>query len=64
MFLNLSKLTCTALLALLPLASTKELLFNEWDHGRVQLDGVSIHFRYAGTGPPLLLVHGNPQYSV
>ena len=38
--------------------------FDDWDHGRVALDDVSIHFRYAGSGPPLLLVHGNPQYSL
>ncbi|ETS75432.1 hypothetical protein PFICI_12376 [Pestalotiopsis fici W106-1] len=38
--------------------------WNEWSHGRVTLQDVSIHFRYSGTGPPLLLVHGNPQYSL
>ncbi|KAK3385954.1 Alpha/Beta hydrolase protein [Podospora didyma] len=38
--------------------------FGEWDHGRVALNDVSIHFRYAGSGPPLLLVHGNPQFSL
>lgn len=38
--------------------------FTEWKHGRVQLDNVNVHFRYAGSGPPLLLVHGNPQHSV
>lgn len=38
--------------------------FDDWEHGRVALDDVSIHFRYAGSGPPLLLVHGNPQHSL
>lgn len=38
--------------------------FENWAHGRVQLPHTSIHFRYAGSGPPLLLVHGNPQHSV
>ncbi|KAK3364355.1 Alpha/Beta hydrolase protein [Lasiosphaeria hispida] len=38
--------------------------FDDWDHGRVALNDVSIHFRYAGHGPPLLLVHGNPQFSL
>ncbi|KAK4183593.1 putative soluble epoxide hydrolase [Podospora australis] len=38
--------------------------FDDWDHGRVALEKVSIHFRYAGQGPPLLLVHGNPQHSL
>lgn len=38
--------------------------FDDWAHGRVALQDVSIHFRYAGSGPPLLLVHGNPQFSL
>ncbi|KAM5350961.1 hypothetical protein ACJ41O_003684 [Fusarium nematophilum] len=35
-----------------------------FEHGRVALEDVSIHFRYAGSGPPVLLVHGNPQHSL
>lgn len=38
--------------------------FDDWAHQRVALQDVSIHLRYAGSGPPLLLVHGNPQYSL
>ncbi|KAF3809499.1 Soluble epoxide hydrolase [Colletotrichum gloeosporioides] len=38
--------------------------FDTWEHGRVALEDVSIHFRYAGVGPPVLLVHGNPQHSL
>jgi len=38
--------------------------WEEWEHGRVALQDVSIHFRYGGAGPPLLLVHGNPQFSL
>ncbi|KAI1642653.1 putative hydrolase [Daldinia loculata] len=38
--------------------------WDDWEHGRVALEDVSIHFRYAGSGPPLLLVHGNPQFSL
>lgn len=38
--------------------------FGKWRHGRVKVDGSSIHFRYAGNGPPLILIHGNPQHSV
>ena len=40
------------------------LPFDEWPHQRISLPNVSIHFRYAGSGPPLFLVHGNPQHSV
>lgn len=38
--------------------------FDEWAHQRIALEDVSIHFRYAGNGPPVLLVHGNPQFSL
>lgn len=38
--------------------------FDDWSHQRIALEDVSIHFRYAGSGPPLLLVHGNPQFSL
>lgn len=38
--------------------------FDDWPHLRVSLEDVSIHVRYYGTGPPLLLVHGNPQFSL
>ncbi|KAL7904758.1 Alpha/Beta hydrolase protein [Trichoderma velutinum] len=38
--------------------------FDDWAHQRIALEDVSLHFRYAGSGPPVLLVHGNPQYSL
>ncbi|KAF2035050.1 putative hydrolase [Setomelanomma holmii] len=38
--------------------------FDDWAHERLQLDDVSIHFRYHGSGPPILLVHGFPQHSL
>jgi pimeloyl-ACP methyl ester carboxylesterase len=38
--------------------------FDDWQSQRIQLDDVSIHFRYHGTGPPVLLVHGFPQHSL
>jgi pimeloyl-ACP methyl ester carboxylesterase len=39
--------------------------FDAWPHQRIQLnDSVSIHFRYYGSGPPILLVHGFPQHSL
>ena len=49
--------TCTSVIASI-------VPFDEWEHQRVLLKDVNIHFRYAGKGPPLLLVHGFPQYSV
>lgn len=58
-----------SLLLLLPLLLTTCLAaalssFDDWPHLRVALEDVSIHARYYGTGPPLLLVHGNPQFSL
>ncbi|KAK6085883.1 alpha beta hydrolase fold protein [Seiridium cupressi] len=53
-----------AFLSVLPALVTSLRPWDEWDHGRVSLQDVSIHFRYSGSGPPLLLVHGNPQYSL
>ncbi|KAF2251979.1 alpha/beta-hydrolase [Trematosphaeria pertusa] len=38
--------------------------FDDWDHQRIKLDDVSIHLRYHGSGPPILLVHGFPQHSL
>lgn len=49
-FLNVLPVIASAALALKP--------WKDWDHGRVALDDVSIHFRYAGSGPPVFLVHG------
>ncbi|KAF4980437.1 hypothetical protein FZEAL_3553 [Fusarium zealandicum] len=53
-----------AMVALLTTAVKAATDFDNWEHGRVALEDVSIHFRYAGSGPPLLLVHGNPQHSL
>ncbi|KAL7952189.1 putative hydrolase [Trichoderma compactum] len=30
--------------------------WEDWAHGRVQLENISMYFRYAGSGPPLLLI--------
>lgn len=38
--------------------------YDSWNHQRIQLQDVSIHFRYFGSGPSVLLVHGFPQHSV
>ncbi|KAL8314721.1 hypothetical protein RB593_008366 [Gaeumannomyces tritici] len=45
-------------------SSSNLIPFDDWGHLRVVLHNVSIHLRYAGSGPPLLLVHGNPQHSL
>ncbi|EED21272.1 hydrolase, putative [Talaromyces stipitatus ATCC 10500] len=59
---HLANLLSAACLALMAKGAPKN--FDDWEHGRVALQDVSIHFRYAGSGPPLLLVHGNPQFSL
>lgn len=52
------------LLIILQLAATDLVPFDDWLYQRVALPDVNIYFRYAGTGPPVLLVHGYPQHSV
>jgi haloacetate dehalogenase len=37
------------------------MLFDGFDAGRVDVDGISIPYVTGGTGPPLLLLHGHPQ---
>ena len=60
-----SGFTSKLLLILLGAAFASALSsFDDWPHLRVALQDVSIHLRYFGTGPPILLVHGNPQYSL
>jgi pimeloyl-ACP methyl ester carboxylesterase len=54
----------TTLLTLLPTALGQLSNFDDWAHERVQLSDISIHFRYHGTGPPILLVHGFPEHSL
>ncbi|KAB5577832.1 Alpha/Beta hydrolase protein [Coniochaeta sp. 2T2.1] len=67
--MELSNMTLSPLpifLSLLTLTTSAQALlpFDSWPHQRVALQDVSIHLRYAGSGPPLLLVHGNPQHSL
>lgn len=49
---------------ILQLAVTDLVPFDDWLGQRVALPDVNVFFRYAGTGPPVLLVHGYPQHSV
>ncbi|KUI66723.1 Soluble epoxide hydrolase [Cytospora mali] len=63
--MSLSGFNSKLFLAFLASAFTSALSsFDDWPHLRVALQDVSIHLRYFGTGPPILLVHGNPQYSL
>ncbi|KAK3659959.1 hypothetical protein LTR56_000885 [Elasticomyces elasticus] len=51
-------------IALLPALTFALQPFHTWEHERIQLTDVSIHFRYSASGkPPLLLVHGFPEHS-
>ena len=38
--------------------------FDEFKHGRAKVDGVQWHYRVAGAGEPVLLLHGWPQHSL
>jgi pimeloyl-ACP methyl ester carboxylesterase len=57
-------LLLTFVLALLNFSVAELSNFEDWYHQRIQRDDVSIHFRYFGSGPPILLVHGFPQHSL
>jgi pimeloyl-ACP methyl ester carboxylesterase len=35
-----------------------------WSYGRIQVGDVSLFYRHAGKGPPLILLHGWPQHSL
>ncbi|KAL2358635.1 hypothetical protein BJ546DRAFT_946144 [Cryomyces antarcticus] len=50
------------LLQFAQLSSAAMTLFDSWAHQKEALKNVSIHFRYARSGPPLRLVHGNPEH--
>lgn len=61
--MHFSLSSCFLLSTLCSLATALQP-FNEWSHGRIQLQDVSIHFRYSVSGkPPLLLIHGFPEHS-
>ena len=51
-------------LSCLNFALSQIIPFDDWEHQKIVLDDVIIHFRYSGTGPPILFVHGFPQHSV
>ena len=50
--------------ALLPFVSGACVPFDDWDYQRVALKDINILFRYAGTGPAVVLVRGFPLHSV
>ncbi|KAI1384282.1 putative hydrolase [Hypoxylon trugodes] len=62
--MHFAKLALPLVAAIATQATADLIPWDSWEHGRVALEDVSIHFRYAGSGPPLLLVHGNPQFSL
>jgi hypothetical protein len=62
--MKLSSIISAFFLGLSPLTRAQLSNFDDWEHERIQLDDVSIHFRYHGEGPPVLLVHGFPQHSL
>ncbi|KAK1252158.1 hypothetical protein MKX08_003345 [Trichoderma sp. CBMAI-0020] len=37
--------------------------WDQWAHGRVLVNNITMHYRWAASSPPMVLVHGNPQPS-
>ncbi|KAM0445213.1 hypothetical protein ACHAO4_009918 [Trichoderma viride] len=52
----------TAFIASAAAAAVPE--WDQWAHGRVLVNNITMHYRWAGSGPPMVLVHGNPQPSI
>jgi len=40
------------------------MTFESFDHGRARLGDIELHYRRAGSGPPVMLLHGWPQHSL
>lgn len=38
--------------------------FDQFEHGRATVNGVNVHYRMAGKGKPVVLLHGWPQHSL
>ena len=64
MMLTMASFKLLLLGILLHFAAAELIPFDDWLYQRVALPDVNIYFRYAGTGPPIMLVHGYPQHSV
>lgn len=58
------KVTLTALLLSLTTTSAEIPPFDSWPSRRIKLPDVSIHLKHHGSGPPLVLLHGQPQHSL
>jgi hypothetical protein len=57
-------LAAPAVMAQAPAVETAAIPFEQWEIGRAQIGEVSIVYRKAGNGPPLVLLHGWPQHSL
>jgi haloacetate dehalogenase len=40
------------------------MMLNNFEHVRIDINGVTVNLRHGGKGPPLLLLHGYPQTHV
>ncbi|MBC7934151.1 MAG: alpha/beta hydrolase [Rhizobacter sp.] len=40
------------------------MIFQDFKHGKANVNGIRIHYRIGGSGQPLLLIHGWPQHSL
>ena len=45
-------------------AAAQSVTFDDFAYGRADSSGVAIHYRVAGEGPTVLLIHGWPQHSL
>ncbi|MBC7935525.1 MAG: alpha/beta hydrolase, partial [Rhizobacter sp.] len=40
------------------------MTFQDFKHGKANVNGIQMHYRIAGAGKPLFLIHGWPQHSL
>ena len=57
-------LALALIVPLLTVHAVAQTTFDDFAHGRADYGGVAIHYRVAGEGPTVLLIHGWPQHSL
>lgn len=60
----MKNILCLALSFFLFPTLSAQTKFEDFEHGRAQVNGVNIHYRIAGKGKSVLLIHGWPQHSL
>ncbi|MBL7748394.1 MAG: alpha/beta hydrolase [Chitinophagaceae bacterium] len=60
----MKQLIMILLVGLLHESLRSQTTFEQFEHGKANVNGISMHYRKAGTGKSVLLLHGWPQHSL